>query len=183
MIGFSKTAPRDSVLLFDLPITDFYPEWKGKLVVRWSPPERSWWQRAHRNELLIGAIHERSLLTAAMPSWREIILDWKQLSILPNEWRAALAQWRGIYLIHNNTDGKSYVGAAYASDNILSRWLSYAASGDGGNRLLRARDPKNFSFSILERVSPDMPPEEVINLESSWKERLHTRAPNGLNGN
>jgi hypothetical protein len=35
----------------------------------------------------------------------------------------------------------------------------------------------------LQRVSPDMEPSEVIRLESSWKERLHTRKPYGLNDN
>lgn len=61
--------------------------------------------------------------------------------------------------------------------------IGYAATGHGGNRLLRKRDPRNFRFTILQRVSPDMEPTEVIQLESSWKERLHTRAPFGLNDN
>jgi hypothetical protein len=183
MIGFSENAPRSSVLYFDLPIKDFYKEWKGKLVVGWPPPERSWWRRAHRNALTIEAIHEKSLLAAAMPGWRDIVLDWKQLSLLPGEWRSALAQWRGVYLIYDSADSKAYVGSAYGSANILGRWLNYAASGHGGNRLLRKRDPSSFSFCILERVSPDMPAAEVIALEVGWKERLHTRAPKGLNDN
>ena len=32
---------------------------------------------------------------------------------------------------------KGYVGAAYGTDNILGRWLNYADSGHGRNRLLR----------------------------------------------
>ena len=69
------------------------------------------------------------------------------------------------------------------AENLLGRWLNYAASGHGGNRLLRQRDPQHFRFTILERVSPDMYAEDVIRLESTWKERLHTRAPHGLNDN
>lgn len=183
MIGFAENATRESVLYFDLPITDFYSEWKGKLIVRWPGNERSWWRRAHRNELQIEAIHDKSLLSAAMPNWREMVFDWKQLSLLPSDWRSALAQWRGIYLIHDNADGKAYVGSAYGAANILGRWLNYAASGHGGNRLLRKRDPSSFSFSILERVSPDMPSVDVVTLEGTWKDRLHTRAPDGLNDN
>ena len=47
---------------------------------------------------------------------------------------------------------------------------------------MRASDPDDQSFSILERTSPDMPAEEVVALEASWKERLHTRVT-GLNAN
>ena len=36
---------------------------------------------------------------------------------------------------------------------------------------------RSFRFSILERVSPDMSEGDVIRLEATWKDRLHTRAP------
>ena len=74
------------------------------------------------------------------------------------------------------------MGAAYGKDNILGRWLGYAKTGHGGNKLLRPRQPDGFRFSILQRVSPDMEPNEVMRLESSWKTRLHTREF-GLNDN
>lgn len=57
------------------------------------------------------------------------------------------------------------------------------AIGHGGNQLLRRRAPRGFHFSILQRLSPDMDASDVIRLESTWKERLHTRAPLGLNDN
>ena len=72
---------------------------------------------------------------------------------------------------------------AYGDTNILGRWLNYAASGHGGNVLLRQRDPKTLRFTILQRVSPDMDAGDVIRLEGTWKERLHTRSPFGLNDN
>ena len=40
-----------------------------------------------------------------------------------------------------------------------------------------------FRFTILQLVAPTMPASDVIHLESSWKRRLHTRAPYGLNDN
>jgi hypothetical protein len=170
-------------LWFDLVLSDFYDDWKGKLVVGWPPPERSWWRRAHRNEFPVLAIHEDSALEAAMPDWDAINLTWEELSVLPTRWKSALSQWRGIYYIFDGCDGKGYVGAAYGSENILGRWIGYAKRGHGGNRLLRERDPRNFRFTILQRVSPDMEAGDVIRLEASWKERLHTRAPHGLNDN
>jgi hypothetical protein len=181
MQGF--VGERPSVLLFDLPLVEFYKSWKGKLVVDWPPPERSWWRRAHRNDIPIHAILEDSALDGAMKHWREIEFTWDQLRVLPSRWKAKLSEWRAIYYIFDTSDGKGYVGSAYGADNLLGRWLNYAASGHGGNRLLRQRDPQNFRFTILERVSPDMDSENVIVLESTWKVRLHTRAPFGLNDN
>jgi hypothetical protein len=35
---------RPAILWFDLQLTDVYARWKGKLVVGWPPPERSWWR-------------------------------------------------------------------------------------------------------------------------------------------
>lgn len=79
--------------------------------------------------------------------------------------------------------GRHPVGCRpYGRDNIRGRWLNYAASGHGGNTQLRKRKPVNLRFSILQRVSPDMEDRDVIALETSWKERLHTREF-GMNDN
>jgi hypothetical protein len=180
---YTREAGRELVLWFELVLTDFYTHWKGRLVVGWPPPERSWWRRAHRNEFPVLAILEDSALDSAMPEWDEPDLTWEELRVLPSRWKSALKQWRGIYYIFDTSDGKGYVGSAYGEGNLLGRWLNYAARGHGGNQLLRQRDPRNFRFTVLQRVSPDMEANDVIRLESSWKQRLHTREPSGLNDN
>ena len=181
MEGFS--GDRSSILWFNLKITELYASWKGKLIVGWPPPERSWWRRAHKNTMPIMAVLEESALDAAMPEWDELSLNWQELAVLTTRWKFILSQWRGIYYISDSSDGKGYVGSACGDSNLLGRWLNYAASGDGGNSLLRHRDPRNFRFSILQRVSPDENSLNVIQLEGKWKERLHTRRPFGLNDN
>jgi len=173
---------RDS-FWFELRSTGHMGNWKGKLVIEWTGIERAWWRWAWRNHFPIHAIHDESLLVKAMPEWQSLTFDWSQLHVLPASWRQALAQWRGIYYIFDRTSKLGYVGSASGSENLLGRWQKYAAGGDGGNRLLRGKDPNGFVFSILQRVSPDMPVEEVVQVESTWKERLHTHAPNGLNVN
>ena len=131
----------------------------------------------------VDAILEDSALASTMPEWNDIALTWADLGVLPKTWRSALSHWRGIYYIFDISDAKGYVGSAYGKDNLLGRWLNYAGRGHGGNALLRHRDPKNFRFTILQRVSPDMEATDVIGLEGSWKQRLHTRQPHGLNDN
>ncbi|MCK1312011.1 GIY-YIG nuclease family protein [Bradyrhizobium sp. 23] len=181
MKGPSGTRP--SCLWFDLKLMDFYSEWKGKLIVDWPPPERSWWRRAHQNIMPVHAVLEDSALDSAMKRWDELDFSWSQLAVLPKRWQAKLAEWRGIYYIFDTSAAKGYVGSAYGAQNLLGRWRNYAASGHGGNRLLRQRDPRHFRFTILELVAPNMEADEIIRLESSWKERLHTRQPHGLNDN
>lgn len=183
MRGFTGDKGRKTVLWFNLALTDLFSSWKGKLVVGWPAPERSWWRRAHRNEIPILSILEESLLDAAMPEWDAINLSWEELGVLPSRWKSALSQWRGIYYIFDTSDAKGYVGSAYGEANLYGRWLNYAARGHGGNKLLKQRDPRHFRFSILQRVSPDMNANDLIRIESSWKERLHTRQPFGLNDN
>jgi len=181
MMGFVK-GTRHSCLWFDLQLTEIYQEWRGKLIIGWPPPERAWCRWANRNEFPVKAILPESLLVREMPPAEELTLAWNELKNLPSSWKSALAQWRGVYFILDRSDGKSYVGSAYGRDNIYSRWSNYAARGHGGNKQLRGRKPENFLFSILERVSPDMVPEEVIQKENHWKKRLHTREF-GLNDN
>lgn len=185
MIGFTreKAATRKHIRWFDLSSTELLHHWRGKLVVSWPPPELSWWRRADRNVFPVKAILEENAFEATMQRWDEIMVPWASLAILPSNWRAALSQWRGIYHIFDESSGKGYVGSASGAENILGRWLNYAKSGHGGTKLLKGRDPTKLHFSILQRVSPDHQPEDVIRLESAWKARLHTRAPHGLNEN
>jgi hypothetical protein len=178
-----KSRLRPSIIWFNLTLTDFYSDWKGKLIINWPPPEISWWRRSHLNQISVCAILEDSVLDAKMPEWNETTFEWRDLHILPERWKSALRQWRGIYYIFDRSDGKGYVGSAYGEENLFGRWLDYAARGHGGNSLLRPRDPQNFQFSILQRVSPDIDARDLFKIENSWKKRLHTRSPQGLNDN
>ena len=112
----------------------------------------------------------------------QISLTWADLKVLPAKWKNALRQWRGIYYIFDAKIGQGYVGSASGAENILGRWLNYAAKGDGGNKRLKGRDPASLRFSILERTSPDMERADVCSLEATWKDRLHAREF-GLNDN
>ena len=168
---------------FELEPLPFYQEWCGKLVIGFPPPERAWFRWIDRGTFPVRAILEESAFAPRPVDWHEIDLTFAELAMLPQSWRARLAEWRGVYLIFDESDAKMYVGSAYGQENILNRWQVYARDGHGGNRELKGRDPKTFRFTILERVSPDLPPDEVIAKENSWKLRLHSRAPFGLNAN
>lgn len=185
MDAFGHIGPdpsREPILWFDLKCTEFRQEWKGRLIVGFPPPDRGWCRWAARNVLPVSAILEESLLNEKMPNWRQLMLSWEELHVIPSAWKAALREWRGIYFIFDVSQGRGYVGSACGKENLLGRWLNYAQSGDGGNKRLKGCQPQNLRFTILERLNPDLDRETVVRLEGEWKWRLHTRS-HGLNLN
>ncbi|MEL7832042.1 GIY-YIG nuclease family protein [Citromicrobium bathyomarinum] len=183
MSGASGGASRETISEFDLVETSYLAAWKHRLVIDWPGLERSWYRWADRNTFSVKAIAQADQLAGELPSWDQIALTFDQLAIMPTSWKSALRQWRGIYLITDMSDRMAYVGSAGGSENLLQRWTDYSKSGHGGNKLLKRRDPKNFVFSILQRTSPDLDRAELLRLENSWKVRLLSRAPYGLNEN
>lgn len=121
-----------------------------------------------------------SVLVPAAPDWRNFIVTGGEVRTLPAPWAARLREWRGIYLIVDRTDGARYVGSAYGAENLLGRWRTHVSGDQGVTVQLRYRSPLNFTFSVLERVNPDLPVEEVVARERSWMDRLQTIAY-GLN--
>lgn len=184
MRGFREDDGRRVIKGFELsPVETFYSNWIGRMEIRWPPPPIRWWRLAHEKEMPILSISEESRLVPPMPDWNQISMPWSELAALPSSWQAAMRQWRAVYYIFDKVRGRGYVGSAYGSENLLSRWQNYAKTGHGGNVLLKSCSPKNLTFAILQLLSPDLPEKEVRLIESSWKDRLHTREPYGLNAN
>lgn len=181
--GMEGMTGREECLRFDLRPVEAMAEWSGRLVCRWPGLERAWRRWAANNVFPVHAIAEESLLVAPMPRWQDLVLGWRELHALPSSWQLALRQWRGIYYIRDRASGKGYVGSACGQDNLLGRWLGYAASGHGGNKLLRRLAADGFEFSILQLLAHDADAADVVAAETGWKRRLHTHAPDGLNDN
>ena len=164
---------------FDLTLDPLLTEMQGRLVIsaRLTP---NYIRRAENLDAPVRAIHEESAFDADPPDWRSWIVTAAEVRALPPGWAARLREWRGIYLIRDARDGARYVGSAYGQTNLLGRWSAHVAGDDGVTAELAGRDPAGFTFSILERVSPDMPVEDITALEQSWMARLHTKR-DGLN--
>ena len=74
------------------------------------------------------------------------------------DWKAALENVKGVYLIADKSNGKKYVGSAYGDTGIWSRWNSYMYTGHGFNkdfgRIIAKQGMdyarENFVLSLLE---------------------------------
>ena len=129
------------------------------------------------------------------PGYEDIDLSFEELETLTRndrpDWKAALENVKGVYLISDVKTGKRYVGSAYGDQGIWSRWCAYIASGHGGNVELRAlaSDPRleycrtNFRFALLEHRPARTPDETILAREAFWKRILFTRGEQGLNRN
>ena len=73
---------------------------------------------------------------------------------MPPGWAARLREWRGIYLILDESDGARVCRRGFGEENLLGRWRAHFAREAGVTAGLADRDPSRFRFSILERVSP-----------------------------
>ena len=99
------------------------------------------------------------------------------------DWKAALENVKGVYLLADKSNGKKYVGSAYGDAGIWSRWSCYIGTGHGWNdelvKLFRSKGPKyareNFRFSILEIMLKSSSDDAVQAREAHWKRVLLTR--------
>lgn len=185
--GATDTAPARNIARggsqrqFTLTLRPELADEIGRLRIA-APGTRTYVQIAANLDPEVLALTARRQLSPPLPDWTALILTKPEILNLPLDWIAALSQWRGIYLIVDQTDGARYVGSAYGTENLLGRWRAHVAGAQGVTVELQHRDPAGFRFSILELLSPAATPETVVALETSWKARLDTLRY-GLNRN
>ncbi len=115
------------------------------------------------------------------PGYDNVNLSWEELSnVLSKEnWKTALQNQKGVYLITDTSNGKQYVGSAYGENMLLGRWESYINTYHGGNIELKQLKSKhiiqNFRYSILDIFKSTVDDKFIISRENWWKSILHTR--------
>ena len=132
----------------------------------------------------------------SFPGYEGIDLSFGELeSLVKNDrpdWKALLANVKGIYLITDKFTNKRYVGSAYSEGGIWARWSNYVASGHGGNVELRELMQEdhdltycrvNFRFALLEHRSALTSNEVILEREAFWKNILLSRGEGGFNRN
>lgn len=107
------------------------------------------------------------------------------------DWKTALENHKGVYLITDKSNGKRYVGSAYGDSGIWKRWACYIGTGHGWNdeliNIIKGKGIEyarsNFSFTLLECMSMKADDKKIIERERFWKEALMTRGNYGYNKN
>ncbi len=167
----------------------------GKVEVIFDKSFRASYLRGEKyvDQLMIAAIREQRLTIGDFPGFNDVLLSYPMLQTLVREstpsWKSILSSIAGVYVITETTTGKHYVGSAYGGDGIWQRWATYAKTGHGGNKELRAllrnkgKDhAQHFQFSLLEVCDIHSSDEHIIGRETHWKNVLRSREF-GLNKN
>jgi len=180
--------------LYPLVERQEFAELRGRLVATFARPSRQSYLNAERwaDQISLEQIAREPIDILPFPNYRNVHLSFDNLKRIaaaqPDSWRAPLSSVAGIYLITDNLAGQQYVGIACGAGGLWQRWMTYAATGHGGNKMLRdllkgnPDYPSNFSYAILEVADPNALERDLFPRESHWKRVLGTRA-HGLNGN
>jgi hypothetical protein len=97
-------------------------------------------------------------------------------------WHSALSSVNAIYLITDRVTGAQYVGSAYNQNGLWGRWEVYVATGGhGGNKKMMEVMQENpnrchdLQFSVLQILPKNMTADEIIGVETLWKDKLLTK--------
>lgn len=188
----------DTSVGYRLELVDLHKDLIGRLIIDFQRTHgrgRAFLLEKHYNQFSISEILKSPYDGVNFPGYENININFPELEMIfkvqKTDWKGALENVKGVYVICDKSNGKKYVGSAYGDLGIWSRWKSYIETGHGSNEefskvmavngIEYAR--KNFRFSLLEFHSRKSDDVVIINRESFWKEVLLTRGQFGYNKN
>ena len=180
----------------DCELQDKYKEFIGRLKLRIEKDTRLRILNfeEHYNSIIVSEILKEPYTGELFCGYDRICHSFSTLEhiwkISKPDWKAALENLKGVYVITDKSNGKKYVGSAYGDDRIWGRWNNYLlGDGHGGNKrlidLLNSNGAKeyakeNFQFSLLEVWAREVDNSTVIERETHWKNVL-TSVQHGYN--
>ncbi len=160
-----------------------YEKYFGRLIVRFKNKGQNMIRKAESviDDCYIAQILPDTFDNDLFPGYEKVSLNWKDLKrvIKKTNWKTALQNQKGVYLISDKSNGKMYVGSAYGENMLLGRWQSYIKTGHGGNKELKKLSfehmKNNFKYSLLDIYKAKTSDQIIIERESWWKKVLQTR--------
>lgn len=195
-IGFIKIGT-DKWLLFDISIItkdldkfgtvgyeyetiEKYRKYFGRLIIKYKNKSQNLIRKAESviNDCELFEIIDQTYDNDGFPGYDNVNLSWNDLKrvIEKKDWKTALENQKGVYLITDIKSGKRYIGSAYGEEMLLGRWKNYIATGHGGNKDLKEHDfnyiKTNFRYSILEIYKSTIDDKVIIHREQFWMKVL-----------
>jgi hypothetical protein len=172
---------------YELELVQAYEKYVGRLLVHYPGPGargRAFYLENHYSKLVVAQVFENRYSGEAFCGYENIDHPFPVLEVIfkqgKHDWKAALENVKGVYLIADTSNGKMYVGSAYGEAGIWSRWANYIGTGHGWNdaltRLIVTQGidyaRHNFKFSILEYRAMKTDDQVIIDREQYWKRVL-----------
>lgn len=181
----------DTEVGYEVELVDLHRELIGRLVIDFHRYQgmrgRAYLLENYYKKFVVSEILKNPYDGITFPGYENINIDFSELETVfkyqKSDWKGALENVKGVYVIVDKSNGKKYVGSAYGDFGVWSRWAVYVGTGHGFNDELtkiisvEGKDyaRKNFRFSLLEYRSMKIDDNMIINRESFWKEVLMTR--------
>ena len=176
--GVDVAGTRDC---YRLVLDPRFSDLQGKLFIDWGDGTRAWVQRADNQNKPMQELRPQ-FREPEFPGFLNFIQPLSRIAGLPATWIAVLKQATGVYLLTCPNTKEQYVGSASGAQGFWHRWQDYATTGHGGNIALKSRDSSDYQVSILEVAGTASRVEDILAMESRWKEKLQSREM-GLNKN
>jgi hypothetical protein len=173
-----------------------YEKYFGRIIIKYHNRSQNLVRLAKNliEELEVIEILPEEFNDDDFPGYENINLSFDDLKrvLERKDWKTALENQKGVYLITDTNTGKLYVGSAYGEKMILGRWTTYVKSGYDKNEIENGKYPnkrfqelvkdkgmsyikKYFRYSILDIYKSTTDDKIIINRESRWKDVLRSR--------
>lgn len=171
-------------------LSSLFEEYIGRLLIRYPGPGvrgRAFYLENHFHQLEVQEVFDRIYSGEDFCGFDNVQHGFELIEQIIRtqklDWKTALLNIKGVYLIVDKSNGMKYVGSAYGDTGIWSRWEQYIYTGHGWNveltNLITEKGidyaRKNFQFSILEFYSMKTDDQYIINREQHWKDVLYTK--------
>jgi hypothetical protein len=154
--------------VYDLVLAGALAEYQGRLLVEWGGGAIAWVQSGANPKPIVEL--RRNVSEPPFPGYQRFTTELEAVPSLPLEWRGALEQVRGAYLLTHKASGQLYVGSAYGEVGFYGRWCKHATDPDPIE--LRKVKAADLTVSILEVTDVTWGKEEALKAEVHWKRLL-----------
>ncbi|TNE62671.1 MAG: GIY-YIG nuclease family protein [Alphaproteobacteria bacterium] len=182
---------------YDVALIDVAEEYIGRLKLKFRLPYRNRRPKLENcfDDFVVSEILPEQYTGQEFVGFDSIDISYGQLEAIvknqKSDWRGALQNVKGVYLITDVSAGKRYVGSAYGDAGVWARWSCYVETGHGYNdeltKLIAEKGMgyarQHFRFSLLEFRPMSFDDRLLIEREGYWKQVLLTRGQWGYNKN
>ena len=138
------------------------------------------------DKLLVSEIRDKRMRVTDFPGYNAVNISYRALRTIVRknmpQWKSALSNVGGVYLVTDTHTGKLFVGSTVTGDSIWHQWVSFAINGHAEIKPLRrvlSREEGdyqfNFQFSILEICDLNASRDYVLSREEHWKQALQAQ--------
>ncbi|MBL8281952.1 MAG: GIY-YIG nuclease family protein [Acinetobacter junii] len=168
---------------YEFEALEQYRKFFGRLVVKYKNSSQTLirWANTIIDECEVHQLLPDIFDNDIFPGYENVNISWQELTrvIEKESWKTALQNQKAVYLITDISNGKQYVGSAYAENMLLNRWQNYVKSRYGGNVQLKQLSKEHienyFRYSILDIFKSTTDDKVILSRESWWKDTLMTR--------